>query len=85
MVWKWFLRIWETFYGQRIPSPLPLTVDSFNPSLQDTPGVRQETQVQSLSQANPLEKEMATHSSILAGKSHGRKSLAGRLQSKGVT
>ena len=32
----------------------------------------QETQVQSLGQEDPLEKEMATHSSILAGKSLGR-------------
>ena len=30
---------------------------------------RQETQVQSLSQKGPLQKEMATHSSILAWKS----------------
>ena len=33
--------------------------------------------IQSLGQENPLEKEMATHSSILAGKSHGQSSLAG--------
>ena len=26
---------------------------------------------------DPLEKEMATHSSVLAGKSHGQRSLAG--------
>ena len=37
----------------------------------------QETQVQSLSQEDPLEKEMVTHSSILAGKSRGQRSLAG--------
>ena len=36
----------------------------------------QETQVQSLGQED-LEKEMATHSSILPGKSHGRRSLVG--------
>ena len=36
----------------------------------------QETQVQSLGQEDTLEKEMATHSSIL-GKSHGQRSLAG--------
>ena len=36
-----------------------------------------ETQVQSLDEEDPLEKEMATHCSILAGKSHGQKSLAG--------
>ena len=32
------------------------------------PLARQETQVQSLDQEDPLEKEMATHSSILAWK-----------------
>ena len=35
----------------------------------------QETWVQSLGQEDPLEKEMATHSSILAWKSHGQRSL----------
>ena len=33
-------------------------------------------QVRSLGQENPLEEEMATHSSILAWKSHGWRSLA---------
>ena len=37
----------------------------------------EETQVRSLDQEDPLEKEMATHCSVLAGKSHGQKSLAG--------
>ena len=37
----------------------------------------QETQVLSLGRKDPLEKEMATHSSIFAGKSHGQRSLAG--------
>ena len=37
----------------------------------------QETRVQSLDGEYPLEKEMATHSSILAGKSHGQRSLVG--------
>ena len=37
----------------------------------------QEMQVQSLGQEDPLEKDMATHSSILAGKSHEQRSLAG--------
>ena len=37
----------------------------------------QETQVQSLAQEDPLEKEMATHFSILPGKSHIQRSLAG--------
>ena len=36
-----------------------------------------ETQVQSLGRENPLEKEMATHSSILAWKSHGQRNLVG--------
>ena len=35
----------------------------------------QETQVQSLGQVDPLEKGMATHSSILARESHGQRSL----------
>ena len=37
----------------------------------------QETQVRSLGREDPLEKGMATHSSILAGKSHGQRSLVG--------
>ena len=37
----------------------------------------QRTQVQSLIEEDPLEKEMATHSSILAWKSQGQRSLVG--------
>ena len=37
----------------------------------------QETWVQSLGQEDPLEKETATHSSFLPGKSHGWRSLVG--------
>jgi hypothetical protein len=37
----------------------------------------QEMQVRSLGQEDPLEEEMATHSSILAGKPHGQRRLAG--------
>ena len=37
----------------------------------------QETQAESLGQKDPVEEEMATHSSILAWKSHGHRSLAG--------
>ena len=37
----------------------------------------QEIQARSLSGEDPLEKEMATHSSILAGESQGQRSLAG--------
>ena len=43
------------------------------PAVQKT----QETQVQSLGQEDSLEKEMASHSSILPEKSHGQRSLAG--------
>ena len=43
----------------------------------------QETWVQSLGQEDPLEKEMATHSSILTGKSPWTKK-PGRLQCIGV-
>ena len=37
----------------------------------------QETRVRSLGWEDPLEKEMATHSSILAWKFHGQRSLVG--------
>ena len=40
----------------------------------------QETQVRSLGQKDPREKEMATHSSILAWRIHGQRSLAGYSQ-----
>ena len=36
-----------------------------------------EARVQSLGREDPLEKEMAIHSSILPGKSHGQRSLEG--------
>ena len=37
----------------------------------------QETRVQFLSWEDPLEKEMVTHSSTLAGRSHGERSVMG--------
>ena len=37
----------------------------------------QETWVRSLGREDPLEKEMAIHSSILPGESHGQRSLVG--------
>ena len=46
------------------------------------PPVRQETWVRSLGQEDPLEKEMATHSSILAWRIPWTEEL-GRLQSSG--
>ena len=39
--------------------------------------VMQEIQVRSLGWENPLEKEMATTSVFLLGKSHGQRNLAG--------
>ena len=44
----------------------------------------QETWVPSLGQEDPLEKEMATHSSILAWRIRGQRSLAGYIQSMGL-
>ena len=43
----------------------------------------QETQVQSLGQEDPLEKEMATHSSILVWKIPWTEEKPGRLQTTG--
>ena len=48
------------------------------------PPAWQETRVQSLDWEDPLEKEMATHSSILAGEILWKEE-PGRLQSIGVT
>ena len=45
-------------------------------TIKHLPAMR-ETWVLSLGGEDLLEKEMATHSSILAGKSHGRRSLVG--------
>ena len=45
-------------------------------SVKNLPAV-QETWVQSLGREDPLEKEMATHSILLPGKSHGQRSLVG--------
>ena len=39
-----------------------------------------ETWIQCLGWEDPLEKGMTTHSSILAGESHGQRSLAGYSQ-----
>ena len=50
--------------------------------LKDLPAM-QETQVRSLGQEDPLEKEMATHSSILAWRIPWTEEL-GRLQSTGL-
>ena len=44
---------------------------------------RQEMLVRSWVRKIPLEKGMATHSSVLPGKFHGQRSMAARLQSMG--
>ena len=44
----------------------------------------QEMQVQSLVREDSLEKEMATHSSILAWEIHGQRNLADYIQSMGL-
>ena len=41
------------------------------------PPAMQEARIPTLGPEDPLEKEMATHSSILAWKPHGQRSLAG--------
>ena len=41
------------------------------------PPAMQETLVRSLSHEDPLEKKMATHSSIVHGKSYGQRNLVG--------
>ena len=41
------------------------------------PSIKKKTQVQSLGQEDPLEKEIATHSSIPPEKSRGQRSLVG--------
>ena len=46
-------------------------------SVAKTPPAKQEVHVRSLGQEDPLEKEMATHSNILAWEIHGQGSLAG--------
>ena len=56
---------------------LSLTVDLLLSQLVKNPPAVQETLVRSLGQEDPLEKVMATHSSILLGKSHRQRSLAG--------
>ena len=44
--------------------------------VENLPGI-QETQAASLSHEDPLEKEMAAHSSIVHGKSYGQRNLVG--------
>ena len=66
--WIGFLHSWKIFICT--PEYASVIIDSAQ-SVKNLPAV-QETQVQSLDREDPLEKEMATHSNILPGKSHGR-------------
>ena len=52
-------------------------VEGVNIAKKNLPAMQemQETQVQSLGQEDPLEEEMATHSSMLAPDFHGQRSL----------
>ena len=52
--------------GEGIGYPLQYSWDSLVAQLVKNPPAMWETQVQSLGREDPLEKEMATHSSILA-------------------
>ena len=63
---------WNRVHSDPVPAPSGTVVKNL-PAVQE----RQETRVPSLGRDDPLEKGMATHCSILAGESHGRRSLAG--------
>ena len=57
---------------------LPFSIFSFpSGSVVKNPPAKQEMWVQFLGQEDPLEKRMATHSSILAWETHGQRSLVG--------
>ena len=58
-------------------SPCTVLKGFSNGSVVKTPPATQEMEVWSLGQEDPLEEEMATHSSILAWESHGQRSLEG--------
>ena len=62
---------WLNIYCLLGVSQVALVAKNLSANVKDT-----ETQVQSPGQEDPLEEEMATHSSILAWKSHGQRSLA---------
>ena len=66
-----FLEFWST--GTESPIALPWWRGAYQPPASG----------QSLGGEHPLEKEMATCSSILAGKSHGQRSLVGYIQFMG--
>ena len=63
-LFSWFLRYYYPIPGGAVVKYLPVNAGDIG----DTYSIPE--------QKDPLEEEMATHSSILAGKSHGQRSLA---------
>ena len=85
-------RFQETFYKQVAVVTLNILLnepfeiaDSVNVEHQQVKNLpaMQETWVRSLGLDDPLEKEMATHSSILAWRTHDQRKEPSRLQSTG--
>ena len=63
--------------GEDIGYPFQYSWASMVAQMIKNPSAMLETLVQSLGGEDPLEEGIATHSSILGGKSHGQRSLAG--------
>ena len=72
-----FVKKRKKIFGNRIISTYILISGFPNGSVVKNLPAVPETQVRSLGQEDPMEEEMATHSSILPGESHGLKSLVG--------
>ena len=70
------LRDFRTVSTEAAPVYIPCSHVKVAQMVKSLPAM-QETQVQSLGREDPLEEEMATHSSILAWKFHGQRGLAG--------
>ena len=62
---------------EKIKNPQKLHGDSLVVQMVKNLTAMWETQLQTLGQQDPLEKGMATHSSILPGEFHGQRSLTG--------
>ena len=67
----------ERSAGEVIGYPLQYSWASLVAQMVKNPPAMQETWVQSLGSKDPLEEDMATHSSVLALNPHGQRSLAG--------
>ena len=72
-----FVKKRTKIFGNRIISTYILISGFPNGSVVKNLPAVPETRVRSLGQEDPMEEEMATHSSILPGESHGLKSLVG--------